>query len=58
MGAVAAERPNVSALARVYVSRFDLGQDRPTERIEVATISAALWIVIAAILSSRDLPAR
>ncbi|MCK6488722.1 MAG: hypothetical protein L6R48_10420 [Planctomycetes bacterium] len=55
-GALAAERPNGSALVGVYVSRFDLGQDRPAGQVEVSTSGAALWIVLGATLSTRDLP--
>jgi hypothetical protein len=53
---LAVERPNGSALVGIYVSRFDLGADLPAARIDLAATGNALWIVVAATLSTRDLP--
>lgn len=55
-GALAVERPNGSALVGMYVSRFDLGAELAASRIDLASTGAALWIVVGATLSARDLP--
>lgn len=53
---VAVTRANQSAQVGAYVSRFDLGAEVAADSITLTTTGKALWIVIAATLSGRDLP--
>lgn len=55
-GAVVAAKPNQSALVGVYLSRFDLGTEVEAVDLRLTTTGSALWIVVGATLSARDLP--
>jgi hypothetical protein len=55
-GAVVVAKPNQSALVGVYLSRFDLGCMVDATALRLETTGAAMWIVIGATLSAKDLP--
>jgi hypothetical protein len=55
-GSVVVSKPNQSALVGVYLSRFDLGSEVEAVDLRLATTGKALWIVVGATLSARDLP--
>lgn len=55
-GVVVASKPNQSAIVGVYLSRFDLGSQVDAKSLTITTTQKALWIVVAATLTSRDIP--
>ena len=55
-GRVVVAKQNQSATVGVYLSRFDLGADLDAAQLTLTSSEAALWIVVGATLSTRDLP--
>lgn len=56
-GAVVYSQPNRSASVGLYLSRFDLGEDAgEVSEVAFATDASAIWIVVGATLSDRDIP--
>jgi hypothetical protein len=55
-GVVVAAKPNQSATVGVYLSRFDLGSPINAKTLTLTTTGKALWIVVAATLTNRDIP--
>lgn len=55
-GAVVYRQPNRSASVGLYLSRFDLGTLGEVADVTFTTDATAIWIVVGATLSDRDIP--
>jgi hypothetical protein len=53
-GRVVVAKQNQSATVGVYLSRFDLGADLDVAQLTLTSSEAALWIVVGATLSTRE----
>jgi hypothetical protein len=55
-GVVVVSKPNQSAMVGIYLSRFDLGSKLDIQSLTLTTTGKAMWIVVAATITSRDIP--
>ena len=55
-GVVVVSKPNQSAMVGVYLSRFDLGDKLDIQSLTLTGTGKSMWIVVAATITTRDIP--